>query len=266
MGDRRRCLDWRGEVALPVAAPDGRRWFQLYVQLDPGRSRELVERAQAAGYEALILTVDLPRLGYRERDRRSGWQLPPLGNFTPAAPATHDPGFIDVQRLIRELSDDDLLRSADAYFAKMGPASEQCHKPFSNPGDTLPALAAGKLDIGLTTLQNLAVLSGNGDTDVVAIALIDSSNGADAVVAKEGVASMADLKGKTVALTLGEVNHMLFLTGLRKAGLAPDDVKITSMSADDAGAAFVAGKVDAAVTWEPWITKATKGGGRVIFS
>jgi len=46
----------------------------------------------------------------------------------------HDPEFIDVQRLIRELSDDDLLRSADAYFAKMGPASEQCHKPFSNPG------------------------------------------------------------------------------------------------------------------------------------
>ncbi|WP_437537826.1 aliphatic sulfonate ABC transporter substrate-binding protein [Sorangium sp. So ce726] len=139
-------------------------------------------------------------------------------------------------------------------------------KPFSNPGDTLPALAAGKLDIGLTTLQNLAVLSGNGDTDVVAIALIDSSNGADAVVAKEGVASMADLKGKTVALTLGEVNHMLFLAGLKKSGLSTDDVKVTSMSADDAGAAFVAGKVDAAVTWEPWITKATKGGGRVIFS
>ncbi|WP_437282299.1 ABC transporter substrate-binding protein [Sorangium sp. So ce375] len=139
-------------------------------------------------------------------------------------------------------------------------------KPFSNPGDTLPALASGTLDIGLTTLQNLAVLSGNGDTDVVAIALIDSSNGADAVVAKEGVASMTELKGKTVALTLGEVNHMLFLTGLKKAGIAPDDVKITSMSADDAGAAFVAGKVDAAVTWEPWITKATKGGGHVIFS
>ena len=70
-------------------APDGRRWFQLYVQLDPGRSRELVERAAAAGYEALMLTVDLPRLGYRERDRRSGWELPPLGNFSAAAPATH---------------------------------------------------------------------------------------------------------------------------------------------------------------------------------
>src|SRR4051812_3102769 len=47
-------------------------------------------------------------------------------------------------------------------------------KPFSNPGDTLPALVAGQLDIGLTTLQNLAVLNGNSETDVAAVGLIDS--------------------------------------------------------------------------------------------
>lgn len=151
-----------------------------------------------------------------------------------------------------------------ALFTKAGLSVEL--KPFSNPGDTLAALAAGQLDVGLTTLQNLAVLHGNSETDVVAIALVDSSNGADAVVAKGNIASMADLKGKTVALTLGEVNHMLFLFGLEKTGVSQADVKITSMSADDAGAAFVAGKVDAAVTWEPWITKATKNGGHVIFS
>ncbi|WP_437492290.1 ABC transporter substrate-binding protein [Sorangium sp. So ce1014] len=149
-------------------------------------------------------------------------------------------------------------------FKKAGLSVEL--KPFSNPGDTLAALASGQLDVGLTTLQNLAVLNGNSETDVVAIALVDSSNGADAVVAKEGIATLADLKGKTVALTLGEVNHMLFLFGLQKSGIGPGDVKITSMSADDAGAAFVAGKVDAAVTWEPWITKATKHGGHVIFT
>ncbi|WP_437971323.1 ABC transporter substrate-binding protein [Sorangium sp. So ce260] len=149
-------------------------------------------------------------------------------------------------------------------FKKAGLSVEL--KPFSNPGDTLAALASGQLDVGLTTLQNLAVLNGNSETDVVAIALVDSSNGADAVVAKDGIATMADLKGKTVALTLGEVNHMLFLFGLEKSGISPGDVKITSMSADDAGAAFVAGKVDAAVTWEPWITKATKNGGHVIFT
>jgi NitT/TauT family transport system substrate-binding protein len=139
-------------------------------------------------------------------------------------------------------------------------------KPFSNPGDTLPALVAGQLDVGLTTLQNLAVLNGNSETDVVAIGLLDSSNGADAVVAKKQYASLEDLKGKTVALTLGEVNHFLFLVGLKQAGLDPAAFKITSMSADDAGAAFVAGKVDAAVTWEPWVTKANKSNGHVIFS
>ena len=57
------------EVA--AAAPDGRRWFQLYVQPDEGVTRELVERAAAAGYEALCLTVDLPVLGYRDEILRA---------------------------------------------------------------------------------------------------------------------------------------------------------------------------------------------------
>jgi 4-hydroxymandelate oxidase len=52
--------------AVAEAAPGGRRWFQLYVQRDRGRSRELVQRAEAAGYEAVCLTVDLPVLGYRD--------------------------------------------------------------------------------------------------------------------------------------------------------------------------------------------------------
>jgi 4-hydroxymandelate oxidase len=48
------------------AAPDARRWFQLYVQADWTVTRRLVERAASAGYEALVLTVDLPVLGYRD--------------------------------------------------------------------------------------------------------------------------------------------------------------------------------------------------------
>jgi 4-hydroxymandelate oxidase len=63
------------------------RWFQLYLQADRGLDRELVERAEAAGYGAIVLTVDLPVLGYRERDLRSGFRLDvPLGNFGPAGP------------------------------------------------------------------------------------------------------------------------------------------------------------------------------------
>ena len=67
---------------VAAAAPDGVRWFQLYAQADPRRSRQLVERAASAGYSAILLTVDLPVLGYRERDLRSGFNLAVQhGNF-----------------------------------------------------------------------------------------------------------------------------------------------------------------------------------------
>lgn len=62
------------EVAREAA---GRLWFQLYVYRDREVTRELVARAEAAGARALVLTVDAPLLGGRERDLRNGFQLPP---------------------------------------------------------------------------------------------------------------------------------------------------------------------------------------------
>ncbi len=63
---------------VAAARPDAQRWFQLYLIDSLGYSRTLVERAAEAGYRALVVTVDLPVLGYRERDRRNGWVLPPM--------------------------------------------------------------------------------------------------------------------------------------------------------------------------------------------
>jgi 4-hydroxymandelate oxidase len=51
-------------------------WFQLYVYKDRGLTTELIDRAEAAGYRALVLTVDTPRLGRRERDVRNRFTLP----------------------------------------------------------------------------------------------------------------------------------------------------------------------------------------------
>ena len=60
-----------------VAAAGGPRWFQLYHLRDHGANRELVERARANGYTAILLTVDAPRSGRRERDLRTGFRLAP---------------------------------------------------------------------------------------------------------------------------------------------------------------------------------------------
>lgn len=69
------------EVGVP-------RWFQVYLLADPGARRAMVERAMSLGYDALVLTVDLQRLGRRERDIRASFRIPPgvgLPNIAAAA-------------------------------------------------------------------------------------------------------------------------------------------------------------------------------------
>ncbi|TFH56013.1 alpha-hydroxy acid oxidase [Glutamicibacter arilaitensis] len=63
------------EVA--AAAPEGRNWFQLYLWKDREKSKALVERAAAAGYDTLLVTVDTPVAGQRHRDARNGMKIPP---------------------------------------------------------------------------------------------------------------------------------------------------------------------------------------------
>jgi 4-hydroxymandelate oxidase len=73
-------------------------FFQLYTQHDRGFTRELVHRAEQAGYEALVLTVDAPTHGARDRERRAGFTLPPgisavnLAGLAPAPPVRLQPG------------------------------------------------------------------------------------------------------------------------------------------------------------------------------
>ncbi|WP_426563201.1 alpha-hydroxy acid oxidase [Angustibacter sp. McL0619] len=62
---------------VAAAAPHGRNWFQLYMWKDRDRSMALVERAAAAGYDTLLVTVDVPVAGNRLRDVRNGMTIPP---------------------------------------------------------------------------------------------------------------------------------------------------------------------------------------------
>jgi len=75
------------------AVSGGRLWFQVYAWRDRGLVKEMVDRAAAAGYEALVLTVDTAVLGRRERDVRRGFSLPPtIGPGTLLDGALH-PGW-----------------------------------------------------------------------------------------------------------------------------------------------------------------------------
>jgi 4-hydroxymandelate oxidase len=85
------------DVAALVRDEPGRGplWFQLYPQADRALTHELMQRAQAAGFEAIVLTVDAPVTGVRDRERRAGFGLPPgvrAVNLPPAADSAESAG------------------------------------------------------------------------------------------------------------------------------------------------------------------------------
>ncbi|MCG8504656.1 MAG: alpha-hydroxy-acid oxidizing protein [Sphingomonadales bacterium] len=70
---------------------DGPKWFQLYVWKDRALVKEMLDRARAAGYTALVLTVDFPITGNRERDPRNGFTIPPTYGVRQAIDAVRAP-------------------------------------------------------------------------------------------------------------------------------------------------------------------------------
>jgi L-lactate dehydrogenase (cytochrome) len=78
---------------VAAAAPEARRWFQLYVWNDRGAGEELMRRAAAAGFEALVLTVDVPVAGARLRDVRNGFAIPPALTLSTVLDAATHPAW-----------------------------------------------------------------------------------------------------------------------------------------------------------------------------
>lgn len=90
------CLSTMGTRSIEdvvAASPNGRNFFQLYMWKDRDRSMELVRRAQAAGVDTLVLTVDVPVAGARLRDVRNGMTLPPSLSASTILNAIPRPGW-----------------------------------------------------------------------------------------------------------------------------------------------------------------------------
>ena len=88
------------------------------------------------------------------------------------------------------------------------------------------------------------------------VTLLDFSLSADAIVAGKDIASVADLKGKQVAFEEGTTSDILLNYALASHGMTLADIEPVPMPAADAGSALIAGRVPAAVTYEPYISAA----------
>ena len=130
----------------------------------------------------------------------------------------------------------------------------------------MAAIAAGKLDGNASTIDEIMKYRSE-DFCFKAVVALDDSHGGDGVLTATDVGSLKDLKGKEVALNTGSVSQFWFNILLKREGMTEKDLQIINMTADDAAAAFIAGRIPAAVTWEPHLTLVrTKQQGKVLIN
>src|SRR4028118_2427360 len=139
-------------------------------------------------------------------------------------------------------------------------------KWFDGYLESIGTLTAGQIDANSQTLGD-TVNSISGGADQVIVLVNDNSTGNDKVIVREGINSIADLKGKKVAAEEGTVDHFLLLLGLKKAGLSSQDIQFVPLETGKASAAFVGGQVDAVGVLAPFTTQALKRpGSKELFS
>ncbi len=128
------------------------------------------------------------------------------------------------------------------------------------------ALKQGMLDCEAGTID-LLVSKRAQDTPIVAVLEIDHSVGSDGIVATEDIKTVEDLIGKKVAFARDDVGETFLSYLFHKKDLSFKDITIVPRNPDDAWLAFLDGEVDAAVTWEPWLSKAAhRAGGHILIS
>ena len=115
---------------------------------------------------------------------------------------------------------------------------------------SMDAFTAGKLD-ALAMTNGDALVIGSGGTKNTMMLLLDYSDGNDMIVAKSGIKSLKDLKGKKIGLETGFVEHLLLLKGLEKNGMKESDVTIVNTKTNETPQALGSPDISAIGAWQP---------------
>ena len=124
-------------------------------------------------------------------------------------------------------------------------------------GASMEAYGAGKMDAVMVTNGDALVTSSGGAKNVMMLVL-DYSNGNDMIVAKPGIKSLKDLKGKKIGLETGFVEHLMLLNALEKAGLKESDITIVNTKTNETPQALASGDLAAIAAWQPSSGEAMK--------
>jgi NitT/TauT family transport system substrate-binding protein len=146
------------------------------------------------------------------------------------------------------------VATAKNLFAPEGVAVKE--EFFQVATDTNTALASGKVDLAWIGGPDLLTLVAQSPSLRI-IMVSDYSNGADGIIGRN-ISKPEQLRGKKVAREDAPYAIVFLGEYLKRGGLTEKDVEVTPLSASDAVAAFASGKIDAATTYEPWLSKAAQ--------
>lgn len=147
------------------------------------------------------------------------------------------------------------IAAEKGWFAEEGVEVEMA--PIEDDAVRAAALGTGKLD-AMVAMVDATVRHLTPKAQLRFVFAVADSRGGDGVVALKEITTVARLKGGTVAVEPGSSGQFYLNLLLHEAGLTEGDVNVVPLAPGGAGHAFETGKVDAAVTWEPWLSRTRK--------
>jgi NitT/TauT family transport system substrate-binding protein len=154
------------------------------------------------------------------------------------------------------------IAQKEGFFAREGLTVKIVN--FEQDADRNAALASGKTQFSNIDTGRTIQMVENNKLHIRLLLLLDDSEGADAMLAINSIRTLGALRGQRIAYEQGTTSDLLLHYALYKAGIPFGAVHPVFLPAADAGTALIAGRVNVAVTYEPYISNATHGhGGKV---
>lgn len=151
------------------------------------------------------------------------------------------------------------IAQKEGFFAKEGLNVQIVN--FQQDADRNAALASGQTQFSNIDTGRTIQMVENNKLKIRLLLLLDDSEGADAMLSVKSITSLQGLKGQRIAYEQGTTSDLLLHYALRKAGIPFSAVHPVFLPAADAGTALIAGRVNVAVTYQPYISNATQGHG-----
>lgn len=127
---------------------------------------------------------------------------------------------------------------------------------FSTSSGRMGSLASGQLDFASTGSISALALMASGNKNFYVLGTQDSYATVEGIIARKGINSIKDLRGKKLAVTFASSAHVLVYDILEQHGIkANNDVRLINMSLNDMVSAFRSGEIDAAAAWTPGFEK-----------